>query len=287
MSRNLKSPPVSFEMGPRLALVTKEQSRRRQLPLEALPADGSLGIVETQDLWIEEPVDGDPRWMIASRIIGDERGVPVVAEVRVFPNPQGEDQHRAHGDWAAQILGCRARPIPRGGVTSSLVRKRVAPQLARHSNKSAPTLREVQTSMLKRIPNSAAATSARIIEAAGITYKSPFEILRSTPAPGVERPRRGRPVVWTDEDLLRVGLVYDDSVRNSAGRTPVVAVRQALGVKHAQARNLIAAARKKGFIRAAPNQGSAAEPLSDAERSELVEELERLERNSRNKRSRQ
>src|SRR5258707_432562 len=61
------------------------------------------------DLWMQETIPGQPQWVIASRIIGDDRGVPVIAEVRVFPNNGSSEAEP--GTWAAELAGSAARQI--------------------------------------------------------------------------------------------------------------------------------------------------------------------------------
>jgi hypothetical protein len=112
---------------------------------------------------------------------------------------------------------------------------------------------------------------ADAIQAAGITYASPFAHVRAPhPEASEEKTlRRGRPVIWRPGDYARVALTYDDARRE--GASPILAIAKAHNISSAQARNLIAKARANGFIPQAPKQGKAAELLPDSKREELQE----------------
>src|SRR5687768_151187 len=89
-----------------------------------------LSTVQPRDLWIEEPLSDYQGWTIASRVIADDRGVPVIAELRIFPMPSAEENGwRALGEWKAEVLGSKAAPAPRGGVTSTMLRRAAAARL--------------------------------------------------------------------------------------------------------------------------------------------------------------
>jgi len=228
-----------------------------------------VALVRADDLWVEEHLAEAPNWVLASRVIGDDRGVPVISEIRIFPAPSEDDQYRAPGEWAAQIIGSRARPIPRGGISASTLRKAAAVAIKRHA-KTAAVLRWTRT--LGKLPHRDGAFGiiAKTIASAGISAKNPFDSVRQQKKGSSDGPlRRGRPVKWSPADYARIALTYDDAVR--AGASPIQAVMKVHRLGHAQARNLIARARSSGhkFIREAPKQGQAAEPLSDTEREWL------------------
>src|SRR3954464_4063062 len=74
--------------GRRVAISATDRAAVRTPVREWFSKDGTESILTTdvQDYWIEEALPGHAEWVIASRIIGDARGVPVIAEIRIFPN---------------------------------------------------------------------------------------------------------------------------------------------------------------------------------------------------------
>jgi hypothetical protein len=81
-----------------------------------------------RDFWIEGPVGKSRRphhvasqWIYALRITHDNRGQPVIGEVRIFPNEVKQPADPTPGRWSAETEGFQAR-APRGGITARLMR---------------------------------------------------------------------------------------------------------------------------------------------------------------------
>ncbi len=73
-------------------------------------------LVSTDEAWVESTfADG---WIAAYRMLVQD-GVPVIAEMRVFPDEPARDPT---GRWSAEYLGMRAT-VPKGGITARLVRR--------------------------------------------------------------------------------------------------------------------------------------------------------------------
>jgi hypothetical protein len=242
-----------------------------------------LSTVQPRDLWIEEPLSDYQGWTIASRVIADDRGVPVIAELRIFPSPsQDEDRWRALGEWKAEVMGSRAKPVPRGGVTATMLRRSAAHRVGAHQHTLATMrwLAPIKPLAARSHTHQALGAVSSAFEEAGIAYRDPFAHIKTKLAPGVKK-NRGRPEKWTTLDYLRTALVYDNAV--SDGGSPVQAVSAAFkGMTLAQARNMIARARRDGIIPKAPAQGTAGEPISHERRRDL----ERMIASQANKKSR-
>jgi hypothetical protein len=202
------------------------------------------------DLWLEQEVPGHTGWTMAARIIGDDRGVPVVAELRIFPMPSKKDSGRAPGEWAADTVSSHTRFIPRGGISATLVRKAVASGLQQQRH-TASGLRVAQS------PNPVTPHNLAVTPA----------IAATAPKSQDSKRRPGRPVKWTRARCARIALTYDNAVR--AHVSPIQAVMHAHHLTRTQARNLIARARRQDLIRRAPRAGATAEPLSNDQRRQL------------------
>src|SRR5260370_40799462 len=85
-------------------------------PLEWLTVPGHrrLPVVRSTDVWAEYPLD--PEWTVAYRLAA-KNGLPVIAEVRVFPRESGTPP----GTWSADVLGTRAG-VPGVGLNTRLLR---------------------------------------------------------------------------------------------------------------------------------------------------------------------
>lgn len=246
--------------------LTKEQ-RTPLVPVEHAPnLNGILAAATPQDIWLETPLEGHPRWVLASRIIGDDRGAPVVAEIRVFPKPTVQDRWRAPGEWSAEILGFRAHPIPIGGISPTLIRKAVARGARQHRTIARGTrfLRALDAARHPATPHLFGLTP-QDIDAAGIKQLAIPQVI---PRDEHGDPKRGRPVKWTAADFASIALTWDNAVR--ARTSPIKEVMRVHHVKMTQARNLVAGARARGFMHRASRQGARPEErLSEAARKAL------------------
>jgi hypothetical protein len=184
--------------------------------------------------WLELPLGMTKRggeWIAAFRLVPDPGGMPVVAEVRVFP----DHKRRSPGEWAPEDLSNVAAP-----ATSSLVPAAGMP-----------------AKLLDRIRWSAVqAAAVRIIrdqdeawrKAAG--FASPaLEAQGFKPTDG---PRRGRPRDYVT--LARTAVDYEDAIR-SGTRSVVEAVAERMGCGYETANRRIREARKVGLLSPAPGKG--------------------------------
>lgn len=224
---------------------------------------------DVEDLWVAEVLPGQHEWILASRVVGDDRGVPVICEVRLFPNvlTPAQGKFDSPAEWAADVLGSSARPIPRGGLSSTILRHEVAKTI-RHHARAATVLKNVREWKTSDGPAKLLRELAAMTARAGIRYVSPFKELdrlsrKAQPKPG----GRGRPRKWFDPDLMRIALLYDDARR--AGQAPIPAIAAAEKIGRPQARNLVAQARARRFLLEASLPGRASETLPESARRTL------------------
>ncbi len=221
-----------------------------------------LTIGSDREIWIEErlrePWDG---WIVASKVVPDSRGLPVLNEVRVY---------------AADSIA------PGAGVPWALIRRGVA--LSEHARFAANMIagalhvRGAMTDLVSRRLTLALAAAG--FSTGAVPLPEAMVELPGAMQPG-DRHRRGRPSVWTSADYARVALLYDDAI--AARRSPQQEVARATGRPLTVARNLIAKARKLELIPKAAKQGRwSLQRLSSGQRAALS----RQARESRIKRSR-
>lgn len=253
-----------------VVLVSESQRARVKTPIQAWTAadhfSRSLVTTKAYDWWITDALPGQPAWIVASRVIGDDVGRPVVAEVRVFPNVKGATEDDC-GEWSAECLGYEARPIPRGGISASLLRSHIAKMIGLHQQAAivlahTPRIR-FPAGERERQAGFDDFEAAR--ERAGIRYVNPFAALEAKQRKTRSGP--GRPTEWEEGDLARIGIVYDDAVR--AGKRPVVAVAQAEGISGSQARNLVLKARKRNLLSRQTGAGRVALRLESKDRRRI------------------
>ncbi len=199
-------------------------------------ADGRerLTTVDATSVWVEQSLAG--AWdgsILASRIMADPSGQPVIGEIRVFPN-QDDRWPLGPGEWSAAILGAGARSaVPAGGISATLVRKGLP--ISAHVRYASGLLG--QTAAGKNAPVPAIARTVEMLEATGFVLR-PFKWPRAKS----DVVRRGRPTLRNAADYARIALIYDDAVR--AGVSPIQAIAKRERVTPANARNLVAKARK-------------------------------------------
>jgi hypothetical protein len=213
---------------------------------------GSNGQIWTEE-FLSEPWSG---WVVASRVVADERGLPVLGEVRIFP---AEPTHHSEpGEWSGSA-------VPRAGLPWTLPRRGVA--LSEHARFASNMISGALWTRGKRTDR-ISLYLVGALTAAGFNVgavKAPAA-LRDAPSSN-----RGRPKVWSDADCARVALIYDAAIE--ANRSPQRDVAAAVGKPITVARNLIARARRLGKIPKAAKQGRRAiERLSAAQRDALRRE---------------
>ena len=168
----------------------------------------ALGVPEA--FWIEAPIDAE--WTVAYRMV-PQHGRPVIAEVRVFPSEDNPSRHP--GEWSATRLGATPT-VPAGGVSTRLLR------------------------------------AMRLGSDVAIGLKAGNRYLQLVPAARPRLRRAGyrrlkRPHGhggWSDENLLRAALFYV----KRGGRRPVADLADAWNLTRSRARDLLQAAKEKGFL---------------------------------------
>ncbi len=195
--------------------------------------------VEVSELWTEEALDGKwADWVVAARFVPDDRGQPVIAEVRVFP----KDARRVHspGRWAAEFLGVRAtETVPRGGIPATLLRRAI---LLREHEKFTS---EIFTSLSHASEHERIASTVEGPKSAGF-------VVAATPA-AEKKKMRGRPRVWSEADLAQIAHEYEAAVQS--GLPIIKTIAAARVVSEANARNLVSKARALGLLPAAIVRG--------------------------------
>src|SRR5262245_23085922 len=98
--------------------IEKQEAARLKLTVEDFypthkPTE--FGLVLDLSVWVEMSITA--RWLVAFRLV-NQRGQPVIAEVRVFPSEPGK---RTAGRWSGEYGGATTRVSP-GGITARLLR---------------------------------------------------------------------------------------------------------------------------------------------------------------------
>jgi hypothetical protein len=208
--------------------VDRAWARELGVPLEKLqaPDPRRLAVIRTDDGWLEEPIGSE--WVVAYRL-NAQHGVPVVAEVRLFPHEPGRPQAQV-GEWSAMILGSRAT-VPPGGVTARLLR---AIRLGAHHRAAGQTLRQLRRALMH--------SPADQLEA--VLLADTLERHRLTPIPA--RGKRGVPQPLAF--YVRVAASYAAAV--AAGHpAPAKLAAEQHGLGRAQMRKAIYRARRLHLLR--------------------------------------
>ena len=225
-------------------LLPDVSSKRGKVPPPATAHDAVL------DLWVEAaiapPGRGHNGWACAARIVRDRRGLPVIGELRIFPN--GPDPARSSpyqatpGRWQAEMDGMYAT-APLGGISARLLRFKLRDFTS--------FLADVQ-----RAVGSAVETDP----------ESPFSAhtinqwLAGTASPKLVRRRRnqtkrGRPRMFSDLDLARFAEEYLSIIRTS-DRSPLRVLCARHGLVYHGGRNRISLARQRGLLSEPPKRGA-------------------------------
>jgi hypothetical protein len=231
----------------RLAVITAAARDALGIPLESVSVwrsdgDKRLQTVVVKDVWIEQALPGKwSGWVLASRVMADRRGQPVIAEVRVFPYE--ENRYGDSGEWSAQHLGASARDsVPVGGLPATLVRRGLP--IGEHIDDARLTVGVIGLLRGTSEPGSefldhVNPTLRAELAASGYNLDSAARKLRQAPG------KLGAPEKRTRQDYARIALIYDDAVK--AKESPIEAIQTAEGVTKAIARNLVKKARDRRF----------------------------------------
>lgn len=187
-------------------------------PLAPTRTADDVGMILDLSDWVEMSIG---RWMVAYRVV-DQRGQPVISELRIFPHEKAALKNRPPGQWSG-IYGAAAR-VPPGGITARLLRG-IKTQAFRTA------LREILTR------HSEALTAID------------HPIVRTASTPRSKRGRKGR----TDLELARIAAAYEKAY--VAGHPAIVAVAKAFGLSLSQARDAVYRARVRRLLSPAGKQG--------------------------------
>jgi hypothetical protein len=224
----------------------------KDLLARAVTVLGPYGVATVLDWWVEKVHEG---WTFAYRIAVQD-GRPVVAELRVFP-AQPKDPakpKRRAGKWAGDVRGF-ASEVPEGGLSTSLVSRRVAvsPALAlalRDARRLRKAIEEVGEKVAlrafhERRPEKDPSTISRAL---GLTRLEKRGSGRATRGPG-------RPSI-PDRILAEVARDYVAAVAaNDRAPGQTVAKKRNLGL--AAVRYYLARAREAGLLTQTVRPGKA------------------------------
>jgi hypothetical protein len=144
---------------------------------------------EVTSLWLEAPFDDE--WLAALRVVVQD-GLPVVAELRVFPDDGNDGDNRWPGSWSAERLGYLA-PVPPGGLTARKLRRVLLETLLREQFK--PLVAHYNAILRRHLASTGAPTQdARTLNSGGPKRSA--------------RPRRGRATSTSDLELARLAQEY-------------------------------------------------------------------------------
>ena len=205
--------------------------------------------VTLDDFWFEMVLDD--AWAVAYRIVAQPEGL-AVSEVRVFPaEPPWREGKTPPGEWSGVLRGTKASGVPRGGLTSRLLRQvRI--------DRSIWYCREILDAVMKNRgkvdrpghPAHGRSFVAYALERSGVRTRR----MRPTPKEARGRPR-GRPRLPARE-YARLARAYQRCVlRGERGRQLHEALASKLGLTVSQVRNRIARGREYGYLEGVPLRG--------------------------------
>jgi hypothetical protein len=225
----------------RLVPIAPKTARRLGLEVRPWPAGSGIYV---DDVWLEVPLEGDKRWVVAYRVVV-QNGRAIVAEIRVFPN---EPDRETAGEWSGQSLGAKAA-VPAGGLSTRALRSiRLGHDV--HS------LKKLEDYFRSNRPEDV----QRLLESFGL------DGIRSNGQTARASGGRGRPAL-PREEYARLASAYADAVGRGS-RNPIRELAQQLGLPATRIRARIHRARELGFLDPG-SQGSAGGHLMPAARRAL------------------
>lgn len=213
--------------------ITRQDARQLGIsvkPLAPTHVADELGVVLDQSSWLEMAMG---RWMVAYQVV-DQRGQPVIAEVRIFPLETGK---RPPGQWSG-TYGTSAR-VPPGGITARL-------------------LREIRKGPFRNALREIIARWTKELTAMDLPIARP-----QSPAP--KKGRKGRP----DIELARIAAAYEKAYLASQPATALVA--ETFHLSSTQARDAVHRARVRGLLSPASKQGQGGGTLTETAKALLNE----------------
>jgi hypothetical protein len=213
--------------------IERSEAARRGLtikPLAPTHTSKELGLVLDRSVWFETRIA--PRWIVAFRIV-NQRGQPVIAESRIFPE---EPAHYPPGRWSGEY-GAPAT-VPPGGLSARALR-----QIRTQAFKA-----DLHKIMTRKITSY---KGKRSEEAWGTEeWESVFPgVPLLTVPPPTTRGRKGR----SDRELARIAAAYERAYM--ANRPSIAAVAKAARLSLPQARDAVRRARTRGLLSGGGKQG--------------------------------
>jgi hypothetical protein len=192
--------------------------------LKPLHVPKSYGTILDRSLWFQMSLA--PRWLVVFRVV-DQRGQPVIAEVRVFPALETHDEEKTWpqptGRWRGEYGGKTF--VPPGGLTARL-------------------LRGIRTQVFQKDLRRIMAYHAK-----DLAHGDSGVTLSAAPPPSATRGRKGR----SDRELARIARTYERAYM--AGRPSIADVAKAHRLSLSQARDAVSRARVRGLLSPASTQG--------------------------------
>ena len=218
-------------------------------PLAPTHTEKDIGLILDRSDWVEIPLE---RWMVAYRVV-DQRGQPVIAELRIFPR---EKHKRPPGQWSGMFGG--TVHVPPGGLTARLLREV-------RRRKFRASLRELVagwTAALKQHqdkwltdPNLSRHLTPEEIE--DVRQFRPEKMvgealpwMRSKEPATSKRGRKGR----TDLELARIAAAYEHAYLTGR-QSAIGAVAKQFKLSPSQARDAVHRARIRRLLSPASKQG--------------------------------
>lgn len=223
--------------------IEKEEAARLKLTVEDFSPTHKatdFGLVLDLSVWVEMPLTA--RWLVAFRL-ANQRGQPVIAEVRVFPDEPGK---RPAGRWSGEYGAITTR-VPPGGITARL-------------------LRTIRTQTFKRMLRTIVTRWEKELGGLDLGFIPP-----AVP-PLTNQGRKGR----SDAALARIAAVYEAAYL--ADTPPVPAVAKASRLSLTQARDAIHRARVRGLLSHASKQGKVGGRLTPIARELLKQQTKKKRR---------
>jgi len=217
--------------------IKKSDARRLRLTVKTFAPTHhakDFGLVLDRSVWFETSIA--PRWIVAFRL-ANQRGQPVIAEMRVFPDePDEQHPRRAPGRWSGEY-GAVAT-VPPGGLGARVLRK-IRTQAFKAD------LRKIMTRKI---------TGHKAKKSEGKWGEEEWEsvfpgVPLSMVPPQATRGRKGR----SDRELARIAAAYERAYLDN--RPATAAVAKAAGLTLTKARDAVSRARVRGLLSEASKQG--------------------------------
>jgi len=195
------------------------------------------GLVVVEERWIFTPMGID--WVAGFRLVSQD-GRPTIGEFRLFPAEKVEPRLEP-GQWSIEALGVHAK-VPEGGITSRLLRRVQFPIVTSGSAGflgvalAKPAIRTFRGLARQGAP--AGFYKREDKEESNL----PFKVKK----PAATIARRGK-TPRPDLFYAQLAAEYSALLKNF-NRRPVSAIAKRLKLEQAKVRDMISAARKRGFL---------------------------------------